>query len=151
MNEERNTGPGPRDMEAAGKLRTVVGRLIKLMRRETRNEEQLSLTERAALGAIYNHGELLPSDIAKMEKVTTQSMSQVISHLFEIGYILKTPSAEDKRKVLLSLTDAGKTYVEKNRHDKEEWLAKSMHQKLSEDEREMLLSAMKLIEKLLDE
>lgn len=151
MNEQRHIDPGPRDVEAAGRLRTVVGRLIKMMRRETKNEEQLSLTERAALGAIYNHGELLPSDIAKMEKVTTQSMSQVINHLFEIGYILKTPSAEDKRKVLLSLTESGKAYVEKNRHDKEEWLAKTMHERLSVEEREMLMSAMKLIEKLLDE
>jgi DNA-binding MarR family transcriptional regulator len=144
-------GPDARDIEVAGSLRTVLHRLIKLLRRETRNEAQLSLTERATLGLIYQHGELLPSDIARMEKVTTQSMSQVVNHLFELNYIHRSPSADDKRKVLLSLTPAGKADVEQRRLDKQEWLARALHEKVSPEERELLMEAIMVLTKLIDE
>ena len=140
-----------RDIEVAGVLRTVMTRLIKLLRRETKDEAQLSLTERSTLGLLYQHGQLLPSDIARMEKVTTQSMSQIINHLFEIGFIHKNSSAEDKRKVLLSLSPAGKVSVEQRRHNKEEWLAKALYEKASPEEREVVMEALKILEKLMDE
>jgi len=126
-------------------------RLIKLLRRETKDEAQLSLTERSTMGLLYQHGELLPSDIARMEKVTTQSMSQIINHLFEVGFIHKNPSVADKRKVLLSLTPAGTVSVEERRHNKEEWLAKALHAKASPEERELVMKALTVLEKLMDE
>ena len=49
-------GPGARDIEVAGALRTVMTRLIKLLRRETKDEAQLSLTERSTMGLLYQHG-----------------------------------------------------------------------------------------------
>lgn len=144
-------GPDARDIEIAGSLRTVLHRVIKLLRRETRNDAQLSLTERSALGTLYNHGELLPSDIARMEKVTTQSVSQVVNHLFELNYIYKNPSTDDKRKVLLSLTPAGKAYVEQLRKDKQEWLAHALHKKVTPEEKEQLVAALKVLTKLVEE
>jgi DNA-binding MarR family transcriptional regulator len=144
-------GPLVRDIEVAGALRTVMTRLIKLLRRETKDEAQLSLTERSTMGLLYQHGELLPSDIARMEKVTTQSMSQIVNHLFEVGFINKNSSAEDKRKVLLSLTPAGRVSVEERRHNKEEWLAKALHGKASPEERELVMRALVVLEKLMDE
>jgi DNA-binding MarR family transcriptional regulator len=140
-----------RDIEVAGVLRTVMTRLIKLLRRETKDEAQLSLTERSTMGLLYQHGELLPSDIARMEKVTSQSMSQIINHLFEVGFIHKAPSVEDKRKVLLSLTAAGRVSVEERRHNKEEWLARALNEKASPEERELVMDALKILEKLIDE
>ena len=144
-------GPTARDLEIAGNLRTVLHRVIKLLRRETRNDAQLSLTERSTLGMLYNQGELLPSDIARMEKVTTQSVSQVVNHLFELDYIYKNPSTEDKRKVLLSLTPAGKAYVEQLQKDKQEWLAHALHEKVTAEEKEQIVAALKVLTKLVDE
>lgn len=149
--EVKTEGPQARDIEVAGVLRTVMTRLIKQLRRETKDEAQLSLTERSTLGLLYQHGELLPSDIARMEKVTTQSMSQIVNHLFEVGFIHKASSAEDKRKVLLSLTPAGRESVEERRHNKEEWLAKALHEKASPAERELVMEALVVLEKLMDE
>lgn len=144
-------GPLARDIEVAGALRTVLHRLVKILRRETKDEAQLSLTERSTLGLLYQHGELLPSDIARMEKVTTQSMSQIINNLFEVGFIHKHPSAEDRRKVLLSLTPAGRESVEERRHNKEEWLAKALYEKVSPEERELVMKTLTVLEKLMDE
>jgi DNA-binding MarR family transcriptional regulator len=140
-----------RDIEVAATLRTVIHRLVKLLRRETHNDGQLSLTERSTMGSLYQHVELPPSMLAQLEKVTTQSMSQIINHLFELNYIHKTPSGEDKRKVLLSLTAAGKSYVEDGRQRKQEWLAHALQKKTSPDEKELLMEALKILTKLIDE
>src|SRR6185437_4844849 len=144
------TGPTARDMEVAAALRTGVHRLVKLLRRETRNEAQLSLTERSTLGLLYPDLQLAPSEIARMEKVTTQSMSQVINYLMELDLIVRTPSGEDKRKVLLSLTPAGRVYVEQRRRDKQEWLANALHEKMSPAEKDVLMEALPLLTKLID-
>jgi len=149
--EAKTAGPEVREIEIAAALRTVMTRLIKLLRREAKDEAQLSLTERSTMALLYQHGELLPSDIARMEKVTTQSISQIVNHLFEVGFIYKNPSAEDKRKVLLSLTPAGRVSVEERRHNKEEWLAKALHGKASPEERELVMRALVVLEKLMDE
>ncbi|GGA97110.1 MarR family winged helix-turn-helix transcriptional regulator [Puia dinghuensis] len=144
-------GPGSRDIELASNFRITIHRLVKLLRRQTRNDAQLSLTERSTLGLLYPDAQLAPSDIARTEKVTTQSMSQVINHLAELSYIEKTPSGEDKRKVLLSLTAAGKAYVEQIRQDKQEWLARAMQEKLTPAEKDTLAAALNILTKLIDE
>jgi DNA-binding MarR family transcriptional regulator len=143
--------PNQHDFQVATQLRITIHRLVKLLRRQTRNEAQLSLTERATLGLLYNEGQMAPSDIARTEKVTTQSMSQVINHLFDVGYIDRTPSDDDKRKVLLSLTPAGRAYVEQVRQDKQEWLTKALHEKVTPAEKDLLREALQILTKLIDE
>jgi DNA-binding MarR family transcriptional regulator len=141
--------PSHRDIEIATTLRTVLHRLIRVLRRETRNDELLSPAERSILGLLYNQ-EMAPSELAQLEKVTAQSISQVINHLFELNYIHKAPSGDDKRKVLLSLTPAGKASVEERRQEKQEWLARALHERTSAEEKELLLKAMPVLTKLID-
>ena len=83
--------------------------------------------------------------------MTTQSISQVINYLAELNYIERTPSGDDKRKVLLSLTDTGRAYVELLRKDKQEWLATALQKKTSPEEKAILAEALKIIDKLVDE
>jgi len=140
-----------RDIEIAGNLRATIHRLVKVLRKHTRNEEMLSLTERSTLGLLYQHSQLLATELAQIEKVTTQSMSQVISYLAEIAYIVKTPAESDKRKVYLSLTPAGRDYIERHRQEKQEWLARTLHEKTSAREKEVLSEALAILSKLIDE
>jgi len=140
-----------KDIELAANLRTVIHRLVKVLRKHTRNDEMLSLTERSTLGLLYQHDQLLPTELAQMEKVTAQSMSQVIANLSKIAYVDKTPAIDDKRKVYLSLTAAGREYIERHRQEKQEWLARTMHEQLSVREKEVLSEAMTILTKLIDE
>jgi DNA-binding MarR family transcriptional regulator len=148
---ENATDSFNRDIEVASHLRITIHRLVKLLRRQTNNDSDLSLTERSTMGSLYNHGELAASALAQMEKVTTQSMSQIINHLYELNYIHKTPSEEDKRKILLSLTTEGKAFVEDSRQRKQEWLAHALHEKVSPAEKDLLMEALKIMTKLIDE
>jgi DNA-binding MarR family transcriptional regulator len=149
--ENQLSGPGAADIEVAILLRTTIQRLVKLMRRETHNEALLSLTERSTLGILYPDIVLAPSDIARMEKVTTQSMSQVVNHLAELNYIRRAPHAEDKRKTMLSLTDAGRVRVEQARQEKQEWLAQMLHRRVTPQEKEVLIESIRILSKLIDE
>jgi DNA-binding MarR family transcriptional regulator len=149
--ENQEPGPSARDIDLATFIRTTIGRLVKLMRRETRNESQLSLTERSTMGLLFPGVELAPSEIARMEKVTTQSMSQVINHLVELNFICRTPSDDDKRKTILRLTDAGRTRVASSRKEKQEWLAQVLYKRATPEEKAVLMESIKILSKLIDE
>jgi len=123
---------------------------MKVLRKETRNIEMLSITERSTLALLDAYPGILPTALAAMEKVTTQSMSQVVNHLYKLGYVQRTVSSQDRRKVLLSLTHAGKAYLEKSREEKLEWLVRTIHEKISPDEKEALLKATTILTKLID-
>jgi DNA-binding MarR family transcriptional regulator len=138
-------------MEVAAALRTVIHRLVKLLRRETHEKGPFSLTERSVLGSLYQLGEQAPSALAQVEKVTSQSMSQIINNLDQAGMINKTPSGEDKRKILLSLSPAGRAYVEDARDRKQEWLAHALQQKVNAQEKDVLMEAMKILIKIIEE
>ena len=47
------------------------------------------------------------SDLLSILKITKQSLSRVLSHLIETGYVQQTQGARDKRQRLLSLTKKG--------------------------------------------
>ena len=138
-------------MEIAASLRITLNRIVKVMRRETRNDGQLSLTERSTLGLLYPDVQLAPTDIARTERVTAQSISQVVNHLVELNFVARTPSADDGRKTLLSLTDAGRARVEQARQEKQEWLAKALHERVSKAEKDLLVDALLILTKLVDE
>ena len=136
--------------EIAANLRVVISRLVKILRNETKNDELLSLTERSTLALVYQNSEMLPSELALIEKVTNQSMSQIINKLLQHGYIKKTSSKTDKRKVIITITSNGKKYIEKKRQEKQEWLAQAIFEKTTQKEKEILINAIKVLTKLVD-
>jgi len=138
------------DIEIAANLRVVIARLVKILRSESKNNELLSLTERSTLGLVHQYSKILPSELAAIEKVTTQSMSQIINKLLKHGFIKRTPSKKDKRKVLITITSSGKKFVEKRRQEREEWLAKSIAEKINKKEKEILANSIDVLTKLVD-
>ena len=138
------------DNELASLLRMSITRLVKVIRSEVRHDELLSLTERSTLSMVYQYSKILPSELAAKEKVTSQSISQIIKKLELNGYIEKTPSLEDKRKVIISLTSKGKEFIELKRNKSHEWLEKAISEKTSEDEKGILLSAITILAKLVE-
>jgi len=138
------------NLHLASELRSVLIRLYKKLRKKSVSAEKLSLTERSTISLIYNNGTMLASELALMEKITTQSMSQVVNHLFELGLIVKTPSETDKRKVLISLSDTGKEIIEKARTEKDEWLSDAIAEALTPEERDALTKALSALTKLVD-
>jgi DNA-binding MarR family transcriptional regulator len=139
-----------KDTQLASELRTVVTRLIKKLRKQSSTAAQLSLTERSTIALLDQHGELLPNELAAMEKITTQSMSQILSKLLELGLIKRRISETDKRKAIISLSDLGRTMLYRVRNERDEWLNKALEATCTAEEKALLKKAIGPLTKLVD-
>ncbi len=137
-------------IKLATEIRTVTTRLIKKLRGKSISAGQLSLTERSTIALLDQHKELLPSELAAMEKITTQSMSQILNHLLELGYITRRISKTDKRKTIISLSKAGHNILYKVRNERDEWLDKALQQTCSAKELDVLKRAIAPLTRLVD-
>lgn len=136
--------------QLASGLRTVVTRLVKKLRSKSSVSEKLSMTERSVIKLLDEHKELLPSELAAMEKVTTQSMSQILNHLAELNYISRKFSETDRRKVYISLTEAGRELLEQTRSEREEWLQAAIEATFSDEEKALLEKLLGPLTRLVD-
>jgi DNA-binding MarR family transcriptional regulator len=136
--------------ETATSLRTAISNLHKRLRKQMYTEESFSITELTTLSFLFQHDTLFPSQLADLVKVKTQSMSQVLNHLEERRLISRRASKEDKRKVGISLTAAGKKVVDKTRYQRDEWLTQAIEDHLSDREKKILAEALSILHKLAD-
>ncbi|TPG36325.1 MarR family winged helix-turn-helix transcriptional regulator [Flavobacterium pectinovorum] len=134
--------------ELASSLRTVISILHKSLRKQMYSVNSLSLTEMETIGHLIRNTTLLPSELANLTRVKTQSMSQIIKKLEELEIITRTPSTKDGRKVYISLTEYGKQAVEKTRFDRDEWLTEAIEQTLTLEEIELLEKAIPVLNKI---
>lgn len=138
------------DTNLASDLRTVVSRLTKKLRSHSSGRSPLSMTERSVIKLLDEHPMLLPGDLAKREKVTSQSMSQILNHLDELGYIVRQPLETDRRSVGISLSDNGREFLNTTRHERDEWLADAIQKTCSADDQALLRQALGPLNRLLD-
>ena len=90
----------------------------------------------------------MPSELAALTRIKTQSMSQILKKMEEQGIIERSPSSDDKRKVYISLTPFGKKMVEKTRYDRDEWLKNAIDKLLTKSEKELISTALPALKKL---
>jgi DNA-binding MarR family transcriptional regulator len=139
-----------KDLVLASDLRTVASRLVKKLRKESVTGQQLSLTERSTMGLLYQNKQLLPTELAAMEKITNQSMSQIMNHLLELGYINRTASETDKRKVIISLTEAGERTLLQVHSERDMWLARAITETCNDEEIALLKQVLVPLTKLVN-
>jgi DNA-binding MarR family transcriptional regulator len=142
--------PQEKNIQLASDLRTVVTRMVKKLRRESVTAQQLSLTERSTMSLLYQHKELLPSELASMEKITNQSMSQILNELLKFNYISRTASDTDGRKVIISLTEEGEKTILQMRSERDMWLARAIRETCNEEEEALLRKVIETLTKLVD-
>ncbi|MFB0497137.1 DNA-binding MarR family transcriptional regulator [Mucilaginibacter sp. OAE612] len=139
-----------KEIQLASELRFIIGRLSKKIRKTSATAEKLSLTERSTMALIFQHEEILPNELAAMEKITTQSMSQILSNLLNLGLIKRRISELDKRKVIISLSEAGISLIHKSRSEKDEWLNRALETTCTAEEQAVLKKALAPLAKLVD-
>ncbi len=134
--------------ELASLLRLAISALHKGLRKQTQAVNTYSMTEIETIGHLMHNGSLLPTELASLTRITTQSMSQILKKMEEEGIIKRTLSKDDKRKIYISLTASGKKTVEKTRYEKDEWLKTTIEKSLSAKEKELLIKALPVLNKL---
>ncbi|WP_223653554.1 MarR family winged helix-turn-helix transcriptional regulator [Hymenobacter psoromatis] len=140
----------PDPQHLAAELQMVVSRLIKKLRTHSPTAGRLSLTERAVVKQLAQHGSLLPSELAAREKVTTQSMSQILSRLDALGYLTRQPEATDRRKVRIGLTTAGQAIIPAVRREASDWLGRALQATCSAPEQATLAEAVRVLARIVE-
>jgi len=136
--------------ELASSLRTVISTLHKGLRKQMYSANTYSMTEMETIGHLVRNASLLPTELAALTRIKTQSMSQILNKLEQQGVIKRTPSRTDKRKVAVSLTSSGKKMVEKIKYVGDESLKAAIERSLSAKEKELLASVLPVLNKLIE-
>lgn len=104
----------------------------------------LSMNEVHVLEAIQKTDEPTMSHIAKRLRVTVGTLTTAINRLVEKGYVERKREKEDKRKVIVSITN--KAYKVLATHDAfHDEMIEAVIQDLKLDENEVLINALKNI------
>jgi DNA-binding MarR family transcriptional regulator len=133
---------------AAIELAQAIGLLVRRIRAAAAGHE-LSLTESAVLARLAKDGPATTAELARAESVRPQSMGATVATLEEMGLVQRKPHPTDGRQMKIALTPKGVAVRNSARDAKRTWLAQAIAQ-LSEEERETLFKAGKIIKRLAD-
>jgi DNA-binding MarR family transcriptional regulator len=109
-------------LDVADRLRPILLKVSRELRRETRDvgvsPEQVSL-----LVTIKYEPGIGVRELAGRERVSPPAMSNHVDRLERDGLVTRTPSADDRRRVGLTLTDEGQRVLRRVRSRRTAWLA----------------------------
>lgn len=134
-------------VRAARDVRVVVGRLRRRLK-ETYDTGDLTPSQTSVLSRLDKDGPATASALATAERVRPQSVATILSALDERGLITRRPDPDDGRRQLISVSPAGREFLDDKRRAGEEWLARALQERFTESERHTLIEAMALLERL---
>jgi DNA-binding MarR family transcriptional regulator len=134
-----------RDVAAA--LRVSMGLLLRRLR-QVGVPGELTVPETSALARLDRNGPATSSELARVEQISPQSMGATLSALEARGLVTRDPDARDGRRIVLSVTDAGRQLLRDKRDARTEHLARALASGFTREELEQLMTAAPLLERL---
>lgn len=110
----------------------------------------LSLNQVAVLGRVIKDGPVTPGEIAMRLRMMPQSLTRTFAALEAAGYVRRMPDPADGRQSLLAVTQEGRLAMRSEMRPRDRWVARMMDELLSPDERDTLVSAAELMERLVE-
>ncbi len=108
----------------------------------------LSFNQTAVLGQLFKGGAMTPGELAERLRVQPQSLTRTFTALDERNLVRRMPDPGDGRQSLLSITAAGRRVLGEDMRPRDIWLARTIERELTVAEREILVVAAKLMERL---
>lgn len=134
--------------ELSSDLRIAVARLSRRVRAE-KADGDLSDGQFAVLALLFREGPHTLGALSEHERVTPPSMNRRVGALVAAGYVVRDTSPDDRRKVIIRTTDAGRELVSETRRRRDAWLFKRL-EKLPGDQRKLLAEATRIIREIAD-
>ena len=141
------TPASPSATDVAGALRASIGLLVRRLR-QVHSEGDLSLPESSALARLERGGPATAATLARQEQISPQSIGATLSALQDRALIARAPDPADGRRIILSVTPAGRRLVGSRRSAKVEALARTLATEFSSDELAVLDTAAPLLQRL---
>ncbi len=133
--------------EIAAALRASIGLLLRRLR-QVRPDDELSLPEGSALTRLDRGGPATASALARQEQISPQSMGATLAALEARGLVARRPDPADGRRIVLSVTDAGRQALQDKRSARVEQLAQALSTGFTRTELSQLMAAAPLLERL---
>jgi DNA-binding MarR family transcriptional regulator len=131
----------------AAELRVAVGRIARRLR-QGHAVGELTLSEVSVLARLDGEGPATPGLLAEAERVRPQAMGTTLAALERRELVRRSPDAEDGRRVVMTVTAAGRTLLRDRRSESVRRIALAMADALTAAERRRLLAALPLLDRL---
>ena len=131
-------------------LRAVFGKLKRRLRDQADGGD-LSPSQVSALLRLEKGGPATTSSLARAEGMRPQSMAPIISALEGAGLVVGAPDPADGRQTLFSLTESCRKLLGEGRAARQDWLTRTIQQRLAPLERDEVAKAVELLKRLVDD
>lgn len=133
--------------EVAAALQVSIGAFVRRLR-QVPAHGGLTTPELEALSRLDRGGPATPSDLARAAQVTPQAMGTTLNSLVTRGLAERQPDPDDGRRTVMHLTATGLEVMRSKRSVRTQQLAKALIEGFTPAEREVLMAAAPLIERL---
>ena len=114
-----------------------------------RGKRELSRTAASVLATLRDRGPRRITELAESEAIAQPTVTTLVGRLERDGLVQRAPDPDDARAVRVHLTDAGRERLEEMRAARA-LLLDARLERLTTDERALLISALPVLDKLLE-
>jgi DNA-binding MarR family transcriptional regulator len=129
-------------------LQTVLEQITRLIR-QLATSGDLSLTAAMVLSRLTRDGPQRLTELAIGEDLSQPGMTQLVGRLERDGLVRRTASADDRRGVLVGVTDAGRELVERRRAERAAAL-QALLGRLDQADQEAIANALPALARLVE-
>ncbi len=141
------------DLARADALATELRALFAKLKRRLREQGDagdLPPSQIAVIVRLDREGPMTVTGLAKAEGVRSQSMGATVAALEAAGMLAGAPHPTDGRQTLLSLTAACRRLLHDGRAARQDWLLRTVQERLTPDEQGQLAAAFSLLHRIVD-
>lgn len=131
-------------------IRAIAGKLKRRLRGLAHGAD-LTPSQTSVLLRLEKDGAATTSSLARAEGMRPQSMAPIVAALESAGLVSGMPDPADGRQTILSLTDACRDWLREGRAARQDWLSRTIQERLSAQEQDELAAAVVLLRRLVDE
>ncbi|MGI8305635.1 MarR family winged helix-turn-helix transcriptional regulator [Saccharopolyspora hattusasensis] len=145
MPESSSEGVSESAVRAASDAWVAVSRLRRRLK-ELTGEGDLTPAQASVLARLDKDGAASASELAAAERVRPQSMATIVAALGRAELVDRHPDPDDGRRQLVTLTELGRERRAGSRQARQAWLARTLQERCTEEQRLVIIDAMALLD-----